>query len=154
MPHRCVLFVQFKKTLNILDKVFFPEQFPKLKYKMLEGSMSLSARQRAINAFNSEKDITVMIATTKVGGVGIDLTGADTVIFVEHDWNPQNDMQAMDRVHRLGQKSVTNVYRLLCHSTIETRIMNLQAFKLKLAKALIKPSGEDTTSLSDAFSSN
>ena len=64
--------------------------------------------------------------TTKVGGLGLNLTGADTVIFVEHDWNPMNDLQAMDRAHRLGQKKVVNVYRLITKDTLEEKIMGLQ----------------------------
>lgn len=52
-----------------------------------------------------------MILAAQVGGLGLNLTGADTVIFVEHDWNPMKDLQAMDRAHRIGQKKVVNVYR-------------------------------------------
>jgi hypothetical protein len=59
----------------------------------------------------------------QVGGVGLNLTGADTVIFVEHDWNPTKDQQAMDRAHRIGQKRVVNVYRLIMRDTLEEKIM-------------------------------
>lgn len=61
--------------------------------------------------------------TTSVGGLGLNLTGADTVIFFEHDWNPMKDVQAMDRAHRIGQKRVVNVYRLITKGTIEEKIM-------------------------------
>ena len=61
--------------------------------------------------------------TTHIGGLGLNLTGADTVIFVEHDWNPSKDLQAMDRAHRIGQKKVVNVYRLITRNTIEEKIM-------------------------------
>jgi TATA-binding protein-associated factor len=67
--------------------------------------------------------------TTAVGGLGLTLTGADVVIFLEHDWNPMRDLQAMDRAHRLGQTRTVNVYRLILRSTIEESIMNLQRFK-------------------------
>jgi len=63
--------------------------------------------------------------TTSVGGLGLTLTGADVVIFMEHDWNPMNDLQAMDRAHRIGQTRTVNVYRLIMRDTIEDKIMNL-----------------------------
>ena len=75
--------------------------------------------------------------TTSVGGLGLTLTGADVVIFMEHDWNPMNDLQAMDRAHRIGQTRTVNVYRLIMRDTIEDKIMNLQRFKENLAKSLI-----------------
>ena len=63
------------------------------------------------------------------------MTGADTVIFVEHDWNPMKDLQAMDRAHRIGQKKVVNVYRLITRNTVEEKILGLQKFKLKTANS-------------------
>jgi len=64
-----------------------------------------------------------LLLTTSVGGLGLNLTGADTVIFVEHDWNPQKDIQAMDRAHRIGQKKVVNVYRIVTRGTLEEKIL-------------------------------
>ena len=78
-----------------------------------------------------------MIMTTAVGGLGLNLTGADTVIFMEHDWNPMKDLQAIDRAHRIGQKRVVNVYRLILMDSLEQKIMSLQRFKKNLAKNLI-----------------
>lgn len=79
----------------------------------------------------------MLLLTTQVGGLGLNLTGADTVIFVEHDWNPMKDLQAMDRAHRIGQKKVVNVYRLITRSTVEEKIMGLQKFKLLTANTVI-----------------
>ncbi|VDP78612.1 unnamed protein product [Schistosoma mattheei] len=79
----------------------------------------------------------MMLLTTAVGGLGLNLTGADTVIFVEHDWNPSKDLQAMDRAHRIGQRRTVNVYRLITEDSIEEQIMNLQAFKLHLANTVL-----------------
>lgn len=73
--------------------------------------------------FNSDPSIDVLLLTTQVGGLGLNLTGADTVIFVEHDWNPMKDLQAMDRAHRIGQRKVVNVYRLITRMTLEEKIM-------------------------------
>ena len=78
-----------------------------------------------------------MIMTTAVGGLGLNLTGADTVIFMEHDWNPMKDLQAIDRAHRIGQVRTVNVYRLILRDTLEQKIMSLQSFKKNLAKNLI-----------------
>lgn len=67
----------------------------------------------------------------------MNLTGADTVIFVEHDWNPMKDLQAMDRAHRIGQKKVVNVYRLITRKSLEEKIMGLQKFKLITANTVV-----------------
>lgn len=69
--------------------------------------------------------------------MGLNLTGADTVIFVEHDWNPMKDLQAMDRAHRIGQKKVVNVYRLITRKSLEEKIMGLQKFKLLTANTVV-----------------
>lgn len=82
--------------------------------------------------------------TTNVGGLGLNLTGADVVIFVDHDWNPTKDLQAMDRAHRLGQTRTVNVYRLIMKETLEEKIMHLQRFKTRIANTVI---GEDNRSL-------
>ena len=87
------------------------------------------ARTNAIHArawrdrFNNDPSIDLLLMTTHVGGLGLNLTGADTVIFVEHDWNPMKDLQAMDRAHRIGQRRVVNVYRLVTRGTLEEKIM-------------------------------
>lgn len=73
----------------------------------------------------------------QVGGLGLNLTGADTVIFVEHDWNPMKDLQAMDRAHRIGQRKVVNVYRLITRKSLEEKIMGLQKFKLITANTIV-----------------
>lgn len=67
----------------------------------------------------------------------MNLTGADTVIFVEHDWNPMKDLQAMDRAHRIGQRKVVNVYRLITRKSLEEKIMGLQKFKILTANTIV-----------------
>ena len=79
----------------------------------------------------------MLLAMTGVGGTGFTLTGADTVIFAEHDWNPANDLQAMDRAHRIGQTRHVHVYRLIVRRSIEEKVMQLQAFKQHLAQNLV-----------------
>ena len=90
----------------------------------------------------------VLLLTTKVGGLGLNLTGADTVIFVEHDWNPQMDLQAMDRAHRIGQKKTVNVYRLVTKNTVEEKIMSLQRFKLNIANSVVQSDNSSLNSMS------
>ena len=80
--------------------------------------------------------------TTRVGGLGLNLTAADIVIFMEHDWNPTKDLQAMDRAHRLGQQKHVLVYRLIVKQTLEERIMNLQQFKTKIANTVVTRENE------------
>jgi chromatin-remodeling ATPase INO80 len=74
-------------------------------------------------------DIFVFLLSTRAGGLGINLTAADTVIFYDHDWNPSNDSQAMDRAHRLGQTRQVTVYRLITRGTIDERIIQLARVK-------------------------
>jgi TATA-binding protein-associated factor len=110
--------------------------------------------------FNSDPTIDCLLLTTSVGGLGLNLTGADTVIFLEHDFNPQRDLQAMDRAHRIGQQaSVVNVYRIICKSTLEERIMGLQRFKLHIANSVVNAENAsmksmDTSQVLERFESS
>jgi SWI/SNF-related matrix-associated actin-dependent regulator of chromatin subfamily A member 5 len=74
----------------------------------------------------------VFLISTKAGGLGINLVSANHVVIYDSDFNPQNDLQAMDRAHRIGQKKQVNVYRLVCRDTIEEKMIKRQAIKLKL----------------------
>lgn len=77
----------------------------------------------------SSPEIFVFLLSTRAGGLGINLTAADTVVFYDHDWNPSNDSQAMDRAHRLGQTRQVTVYRLITKGTIDERIVQLARVK-------------------------
>lgn len=95
----------------------------KHRYMRLDGSSTISARRDMVADFQSREDIFVFLLSTRAGGLGINLTAADTVIFYDSDWNPTVDQQAMDRAHRLGQTKQVTVYRLICKGTIEERIL-------------------------------
>lgn len=123
--------------LDLIEKSLFRQHMPSVSYLRLDGSVPTDKRHGIVNNFNSDPSIDVLLLTTQVGGLGLTLTGADTVIFVEHDWNPMKDLQAMDRAHRLGQKKVVNVYRLITKNTLEQKIMGLQRFKLHVAGSVI-----------------
>lgn len=87
--HRVLIFAQLKSVLDIIEHNLFKKYMPSVTYLRMDGSVESSRRQDLVNTFNSDPTIDVLLLTTKVGGLGLNLTGADTVIFVEHDWNPQ-----------------------------------------------------------------
>lgn len=122
-PHRALVFCQMKEMLDIVQNDVLKKLLPSVQYLRLDGSVEATKRQDIVNRFNTDPSYDVLLLTTSVGGLGLNLTGADTVIFVEHDWNPQKDIQAMDRAHRIGQKKVVNVYRLITRGTLEEKIL-------------------------------
>jgi hypothetical protein len=89
----------------------------------LDGSTSIERRQKLMDRFNSDPKLFVFILSTRSGGLGINLTGADTVIFYDTDWNPAMDAQAQDRAHRIGQTRDVHIYRLVSESTVEENIL-------------------------------
>jgi TATA-binding protein-associated factor len=121
--HRALIFCQMKEMLDIVQNDVLKKLLPSVQYLRLDGSVPAGDRQNIVNQFNTDPSYDVLLLTTSVGGLGLNLTGADTVIFVEHDWNPQKDLQAMDRAHRIGQKKVVNVYRLITRGTLEEKIL-------------------------------
>ena len=155
--HRVLIFCQMKQMLDIIETDLFKQHMPSVTYMRLDGGTDSSKRHAVVQTFNSDPSIDCLLLTTHVGGLGLTLTGADTVIFVEHDWNPMKDLQAMDRAHRIGQKKVVNVYRLITKGTLEEKIMgwvallafqcdvahltcmwySLQRFKLNIANSVV-----------------
>ncbi|EGN96198.1 hypothetical protein SERLA73DRAFT_170610 [Serpula lacrymans var. lacrymans S7.3] len=135
--HRVLIFCQMKQMLDIIETDLFKPHMPSVTYMRLDGGTDATKRHAVVQTFNSDPSIDCLLLTTHVGGLGLTLTGADTVIFVEHDWNPMKDLQAMDRAHRIGQKKVVNVYRLITKGTLEEKIMGLQRFKLNIANSVV-----------------
>ncbi|KAL4919324.1 hypothetical protein BDW62DRAFT_43843 [Aspergillus aurantiobrunneus] len=155
-PHRALVFCQMKEMLDIVQSEVFRKLLPSVQFLRLDGGVEATRRQDIVNRFNSDPSYDVLLLTTSVGGLGLNLTGADTVIFVEHDWNPQKDIQAMDRAHRIGQKKVVNVYRLITRGTLEEKILNLQRFKIDVASTVVNQQNAglntmDTDQLLDLF---
>ncbi|KAL5546382.1 hypothetical protein UlMin_006069 [Ulmus minor] len=118
--HRVLLFAQMTKMLNILEDYM---NYRKYRYLRLDGSSTIMDRRDMVRDFQHRNDIFVFLLSTRAGGLGINLTAADTVIFYESDWNPTLDLQAMDRAHRLGQTKDVTVYRLICKDTVEEKIL-------------------------------
>lgn len=118
--HKCLIFTQMSKMLDILE-VFL--NLHAHTYVRLDGSTSIDRRQKLMDRFNSDPKLFCFILSTRSGGLGINLTGADTVIFYDSDWNPAMDAQAQDRAHRIGQTREVHIYRLVCASTVEENIL-------------------------------
>ncbi|KAG9012882.1 TATA-binding protein-associated factor mot1 [Tulasnella sp. 427] len=135
--HRVLIFCQMKQMIEMIETDLFQALMPEVTYMRLDGTVDANKRHATVQTFNADPSIDCLLLTTHVGGLGLTLTGADTVIFVEHDWNPMKDLQAMDRAHRLGQKKVVNVYRLITKGTLEEKIMGLQRFKLNIANSVV-----------------
>ena len=136
-PHRALIFCQMKEMLDMVETEVLTKLLPGVQHLRLDGSVEATKRQGIVNKFNNDPSYDCLLLTTSVGGLGLNLTGADTVIFVEHDWNPQKDIQAMDRAHRIGQKKVVNVYRLITRGTLEEKILSLQRFKIDVASTVV-----------------
>ncbi|EKX51349.1 hypothetical protein GUITHDRAFT_44788, partial [Guillardia theta CCMP2712] len=120
--HKVLMFCQMTKMMDILEDYFW---YRKHTYLRLDGSASIADRRDMVNDFQSEdSDVFIFLLSTRAGGLGINLTAADTVVFYDSDWNPTMDAQAMDRAHRLGQTKQVTVYRLVSKNTIEERILH------------------------------
>lgn len=144
--HRCVIFSQWKHTLDILDDFLRGRGY---RYTRLDGATNRIRRIINIDAFNApESPLFAFLMTTRAGGLGVNLQTADTVILFDSDWNPQPDLQAMARVHRIGQKKCVHVYRLISFGTIEERILEHAEKKLFLAEHVNRDSlaGKETSS--------
>ncbi|WRT68269.1 uncharacterized protein IL334_005245 [Kwoniella shivajii] len=135
--HRVLIFCQSRQMLDLIERDLFGTHMTSVSYMRMDGSTDPRKRHAIVQTFNQDPRIDVLLLTTSVGGLGLNLTGADTVIFVDHDWNPMKDLQAMDRAHRLGQRKVVNVYRLITRGTLEEKIMGLQRFKLNIASSVV-----------------
>jgi TATA-binding protein-associated factor len=146
-PHRVLIFCQQKQMLDLIEHQLFAKHMPSVSYMRMDGSTPANRRHGVVQTFNADPSIDVLLLTTHVGGLGLNLTGADTVIFVEHDWNPSKDLQAMDRAHRLGQKRTVNVYRLITRGTLEEKIMGLQRFKMNIASSVVNEQNADMASM-------
>ena len=155
---KCVIFAQFTGSLDIVEHFLFKPHMPSLCYLRLDGTIPASQRGDIVNQFTNDASIRILLATTKVGGLGLNLTSADTVIFLEPSWNPHADIQAMDRIHRLGQRaSSIHIFRLVMENSIEEQIMRLQKRKLEMSNAIINTENSSmfsmgTEQLLDLFS--
>ncbi|NXH74553.1 ERC6L protein, partial [Hydrobates tethys] len=130
--HQTLVFSQSRKMLDIIEHVLSRRQF---KIMRIDGKVThLTEREKRINAFQSNKDYSVFLLTTQVGGVGITLTAASRVVIFDPSWNPATDAQAVDRAYRIGQKENVVIYRLITCGTVEEKIYRRQVFKDSLIR--------------------
>ena len=132
--HRVLLYFQMTRMIDLMEEYLTYRNY---KYCRLDGSTKLEDRRDTVAAFQSSSDIFVFLLSTRAGGLGINLTAADTVIFYDSDWNPTIDSQAMDRAHRLGQTKQVTVYRLITRGTIEERIRKRALQKEEVQRVVI-----------------
>jgi SWI/SNF-related matrix-associated actin-dependent regulator of chromatin subfamily A member 5 len=113
--------------------------FKELNYARLDGNTSLDDRESQIADFvRPDSDINIFLISTRAGGLGLNLMTANIVVLYDSDWNPQMDLQAMDRAHRIGQTKVVQVFRLVTPNTMEEKMIERQTLKLKLDNMIIQ----------------
>ena len=146
--HKTLLFAQHRIMLDILE--LYIKTLQEINYRRMDGTTPIASRQAMVDEFNSNPDAHVFLLTTKVGGLGINLTGADRVIIFDPDWNPSTDIQARERAWRLGQKREVEIYRLMVAGTIEEKIFHRQVFKQFLTNKILRdPKQRQTFQMSD-----
>jgi len=145
--HRVLLFTQTRQVADILQRLVEDEQYSFLR---IDGTTTIPQRLPRIDAFNRDSSIFLMLLTTKAGGLGVNLTGADRVLLFDPDWNPSTDAQARERAYRIGQLKDVTVYRLITKGTIEEKVYHRQIFKQFLTnKVLSDPKQKRYFSQSD-----
>ncbi|QPC68724.1 hypothetical protein HYE67_010955 [Fusarium culmorum] len=139
--HRVLIFSQFLQQLDIIEDFLSGLGYD---YRRLDGSIGSLEKQRRIDAFNaSESPVFAFLLSTRAGGVGINLATADTVIILDPDFNPHQDIQALSRAHRIGQKKKVLCFQLMTIDSVEERIMQIGKKKMALDHALIESMDDD-----------
>lgn len=136
--HRVLLYFQMTRMIDMMEEYLTYRNY---KYCRLDGSTKLEDRRDTVHDFQTRPEIFIFLLSTRAGGLGINLTSADTVIFYDSDWNPTIDSQAMDRAHRLGQTKQVTVYRLITRGTIEERIRKRALQKEEVQRVVIQGGG-------------
>ncbi|KAF9189619.1 choline dehydrogenase 6 [Haplosporangium sp. Z 767] len=147
--HKVLIFSQMTRCLDLLQDYLRGRAYP---YERIDGSIRGDMRQAAIDRFSTLPDSFVFLLCTRAGGVGINLTAADTVVIFDSDWNPQNDLQATARCHRIGQTKPVQIYRLVTRNTYEKEMFDRASIKLGLDKAVLQkmdvmPSSDDLSDM-------
>ncbi|KAI1768765.1 SNF2 family N-terminal domain-containing protein [Hypoxylon sp. FL1150] len=143
LGHKTLLFSQGVQMLDIIEE--FVKSLGSLNYLRMDGGTAIKDRQTLVDQFNNSPEIDLFLLTTKVGGLGVNLTGANRVIIFDPDWNPSTDVQARERAWRLGQKKEVTIYRLMTAGTIEEKIFHRQIFKQFLSNKVLKDPKQRTT---------
>uniref|UniRef100_A0A2P2KRH0 ATP binding protein n=1 Tax=Rhizophora mucronata TaxID=61149 RepID=A0A2P2KRH0_RHIMU len=133
--HRVLIFSQWTSMLDLLEWML---DIIGLTYRRLDGSTQVTDRQTIVDAFNNDASIFACLLSTRAGGQGLNLTGADTVVIHDMDFNPQIDRQAEDRCHRIGQTKPVTIYRLVTKGTVDENVYEIAKRKLNLDAAVLE----------------
>ncbi|KAI4357323.1 hypothetical protein L6164_001279 [Bauhinia variegata] len=133
--HRVLIFSQWTSMLDILEWTL---DVIGLTYRRLDGSTQVTERQTIVDTFNNDTSIFACLLSTRAGGQGLNLTGADTVVIHDMDFNPQIDRQAEDRCHRIGQTKPVTIYRLVTKGTVDENVYEIAKRKLVLDAAVLE----------------
>lgn len=134
--HKILIFSQFKTQLDIIEE--WAITLRSWECCRIDGAIAQSERQAQIKNFNTKKSHKLFLLSTRAGGQGINLTSADTVIIFDSDWNPQQDLQAQDRAHRIGQTKPVIIYRLATKGTVEQTLLEKADSKRRLERLVIQ----------------
>ncbi|PRW57121.1 CHROMATIN REMODELING 8 [Chlorella sorokiniana] len=133
--HKALVFTQTQQMLDIVEK---HAQAQGYTYHRMDGSTSVATRARLIDDFNNNPEVFCFLLTTRVGGLGVNLTGANRVLLYDPDWNPSTDVQARERAWRIGQTREVVIYRLITSGTIEEKVYHRQVYKHFLTDKVLR----------------
>jgi SWI/SNF-related matrix-associated actin-dependent regulator 1 of chromatin subfamily A len=133
--HRILIFSQWTRVLDLLGCLLDTME---TQFLRLDGQTTISERQTLIDQYTNDENIPVFLLSTRAGGMGINLTAADTCILHDLDFNPFNDIQAEDRVHRIGQKKPVTVIKMVTENTVDSDIYKMQERKAEMNAAILE----------------
>lgn len=137
--HRCLIFTQTQQMLDIIEAYIFNKYRSAYTYRRMDGSTAVERRASLMAEFNApDSNIFLFLLTTRVGGLGTNLIGADRVVIFDPDWNPSTDTQARERAWRIGQTKEVTIYRLITTGTIEEKIYHRQIYKSLLTEKVLR----------------
>merc|ERR1719264_1780645 len=135
--HRVLIFSQMTKMLDLMEDFLDGEGY---KYERIDGGVTGTLRQEAIDRFNAPgAEQFCFLLSTRAGGLGINLYTADTVFIYDSDWNPHNDIQALSRAHRIGQKNKVMIYRFVTRNSVEEKVTQVAKKKMMLTHLVVQP---------------
>ena len=143
--HRILMFFQMTAVMTIMEDYFAYRGYSCLR---LDGSTPADEREKRMGLFNApDSDCFIFLLSTRAGGLGLNLATADTVVIFDSDWNPMMDLQAQDRAHRIGQKKIVTVFRLITNSPVEEKILNRATEKLNMSELVVEAGKFDKSSV-------
>lgn len=143
--HRVLMFTQMTAVMTILEDYFAYRGYLSLR---LDGSTPAEEREKRMYKFNApDSPYFIFLLSTRAGGLGLNLTAANTVIIFDSDWNPMMDLQAQDRAHRIGQRSNVRVFRLITYSPVEEKILSRATEKLNMSELVVEAGKFDKRSV-------